>query len=98
MRCPGDRQKRERAMRRRQSLFNLASHTLSVLTLIVGLLIFSLQSEAALVDDYLKLAEQGDAQAQYSLAVMYGKGQGVERDPPEAVKWLTKAAEQGLAQ
>ncbi len=40
-------------------------------------------------------AEQGDAEAQYSLGVCYAYGKGVEQDYKEAVKWYTAAAEQG---
>ena len=46
---------------------------------------------------YRKAAEQGDANAQNSLGVMYYKGEGVPRDHQEAVKWYRKAAEQGHA-
>ncbi len=38
---------------------------------------------------------EGDAEAQYNLAVAYGKGIGVTQNHQEAVKWLRKAAEQG---
>src|SRR6266852_2147310 len=41
------------------------------------------------------LAEQGAADAQFVLAAMYDKGQGVRQDYTEAVKWYRKAAEQG---
>ena len=41
------------------------------------------------------LAEQGHAGAQYFIGYMYYKGQGVDQDGAEAVKWLRKAAEQG---
>jgi uncharacterized protein len=41
------------------------------------------------------LAEQGDAQAQFCLGVMYRNGEGVQPDTQEAVKWFRKAAEQG---
>jgi len=41
------------------------------------------------------LAEQGDADAQYNLGVMYGNGDGVPRDYAEAMKWHRKAADQG---
>ena len=44
----------------------------------------------------LPLAEQGDAQAQYNLGVMYDKGRGVPQDYKEAVKWYRLAAEQGV--
>jgi len=46
---------------------------------------------------YTKSAEQGNAGAQYNLALMYYKGQGVPQDYKQAVKWFTKAAEQGDA-
>ena len=39
-------------------------------------------------------AEQGDAEAQYNLGVMYANGQGVAQDDKEAVKWWRKAAQQ----
>ena len=40
-------------------------------------------------------AEQGDANAQYTLAIKYVNGWGVPKDEKEAVKWLRLAAEQG---
>ncbi|MDE0835771.1 MAG: tetratricopeptide repeat protein [Akkermansiaceae bacterium] len=42
-------------------------------------------------------AEQGDADAQCNLGVMYANGEGVPEDDAEAVKWFRKAAEQGHA-
>lgn len=42
-------------------------------------------------------AKQGDAEAQYKVAAMYGSGKGVDRDYKEARKWFLKAAEQGDA-
>ncbi|NOR65247.1 MAG: AAA family ATPase [Candidatus Scalindua sp.] len=47
---------------------------------------------------YRKAAEQGHAQAQSNLGIMYSQGQGVEKDYNEAVKWCRKAAEQGNEQ
>uniref|UniRef100_UPI0006657566 tetratricopeptide repeat protein n=1 Tax=Haemophilus influenzae TaxID=727 RepID=UPI0006657566 len=46
---------------------------------------------------WLPLAEQGDANVQFNLGVMYAEGQGVKQDDFEAVKWYRKAAEQGDA-
>ena len=43
------------------------------------------------------LAEQGDANAQFNLGVMYDMGQGVPQDDTEAVRWYRLAAEQGHA-
>ena len=42
-------------------------------------------------------AEQGDADAQFNLGVMYDIGQGVLQDDAEAVRWYRLAAEQGDA-
>ena len=43
-----------------------------------------------------KLAEQGDIEAQFKLAVAYDFGKnGVEQDIDLAIEWYTKAAEQG---
>jgi hypothetical protein len=43
------------------------------------------------------LAEQGYAQAQYNLGLMYARGSGVAQDDKQAVSWYRKAAEQGVA-
>ena len=43
------------------------------------------------------IAEQGNAEAQYSLGVMYDIGEGVPQDYAEAVKWYRLAAGQGYA-
>jgi TPR repeat protein len=42
-------------------------------------------------------ADQGNAEAQYNLGLMYRVGRGVLQDDKEAVKWFAKAAEQGVA-
>jgi len=42
-----------------------------------------------------KAAEQGDAEAQFLLGVMYSGGMGVPQDYREAEKWTRKAAGQG---
>jgi TPR repeat protein len=44
------------------------------------------------------LAETGDAYSQYMLGLTYARGDGVEKDQSEAVKWYLKASEQGLAE
>jgi TPR repeat protein len=46
----------------------------------------------------LTTAEQGDAQAQYNLGIMYDNGQDVPQDYTAAASWYRKAAEQGHAQ
>ncbi len=42
-------------------------------------------------------AEAGDAQSEVELGVRYDDGEGVAKDPAEAVKWFRKAAEQNYA-
>jgi len=48
-------------------------------------------------DETKLLAEQGDADAQYNLGLMYLLGDGVPENDAEAVKWFRLAAEQGYA-
>ena len=43
------------------------------------------------------LAQQGDAEAQFNLGVMYEKGQGVAQDYQQALVWYQKAANQEYA-
>jgi len=42
-----------------------------------------------------RLANQGDASAQYNLGVMYYKGDGIPQDRSKATEWFEKAANQG---
>ncbi|WP_295698474.1 tetratricopeptide repeat protein, partial [uncultured Neisseria sp.] len=46
----------------------------------------------------LQAAEQGNAQAQLNLGLMYVNGQGVRQDYTQAAQWYRRAAEQGVAQ
>jgi len=46
---------------------------------------------------YNKAAEQGNADAQYNLGLMYYSGQGVTQDYKQAANWFIKAAGQGYA-
>jgi TPR repeat protein len=46
----------------------------------------------------LKLAEQGDADAQSKLGNLYQEGTGVPQNYTEALKWFRKAVEQGNAE
>lgn len=43
-------------------------------------------------------AEEGVAEAQYDLAVMYEEGEGTTQDIKKAFEWYKRAAEQGLPQ
>lgn len=44
---------------------------------------------------YRSLAAKGDPKAQNSLGTMYYRGVGVEKNVPEAIRWLTAAAKGG---
>ena len=52
---------------------------------------------ATALREWLPLAEQGDASAQYNLGVMYDEGRGVKQDYVQAMRWYRKAAAQGYA-
>ncbi|GAB4233825.1 MAG: hypothetical protein Tsb0032_39480 [Kiloniellaceae bacterium] len=45
--------------------------------------------------EWQPLAEAGDAAAQYNIALMYQRGEGVRQDYAEALRWYRLAAEQG---
>lgn len=47
---------------------------------------------------YRKAADQGNADGQFGLGVMYSVGEGVKKDPVAARRWITLAAEQGHKQ
>ncbi|KAF9079759.1 hypothetical protein BGX23_003304 [Mortierella sp. AD031] len=49
------------------------------------------------MDWYRKAADQGDADAQCNVGILYGRGQGVPQDYSQAMKWYRKAADQGHA-
>jgi len=73
-----------------------------VLPLILALLIYLVMSVPIMgqeppvsIDPLKEAVEQGDAEAQFALGLMYKHGFGVLQDDDEAVKWFHKAAEQG---
>lgn len=45
----------------------------------------------------LKLAEQGDADAQYRTALLYEYAAGTKKDNAEIIKWMIKSADNGMA-
>ena len=51
--------------------------------------------QARLVEKLRQAAEQGNAEAQFRLGVIYGNGDGVELDHDQAVAWFNQAARQG---
>jgi hypothetical protein len=52
---------------------------------------------ATAVQEFRPLAEQGVAEAQFILGLIYAIGSGIPKDKAEAFKWYRKAAEQGFA-
>ena len=58
---------------------------------------YQTEDYATALREWTPLAEQGDAEAQFSLGVMYEHGQGVPQDNKAAVKLYRLAAEQGVA-
>ncbi len=60
-----------------------------------GLLAYHRGDHAAAMEIWRPLAEQGHASAQYSLGLLYYRGEGVLPNPKRAAKWYHKAADQG---
>jgi TPR repeat protein len=50
----------------------------------------------AAYEEWLPLAELGDAEAQFNLGVMYDEGAGIDQDLVTAASWYRKAANQGF--
>ena len=83
----------------------LLSHFISFIFFIVlyfrlHLIELLIQKQDDVDDDFeyaLDAAEEGDADAQFSLGYMYYEGEGVSQDNKEAVKWWRLSAEQGDA-
>lgn len=53
---------------------------------------------AAALETWKPLAESGDAAALYIVGLMHARGEGVDQDVTEALRWFRQAAEQGLAE
>lgn len=49
------------------------------------------------LENLIQQAEKGDADAQFKLGRLYDKGEGVEEDKMEALKWYEKSADNGNA-
>ncbi len=47
--------------------------------------------------DPFKLADAGDAHAQYELGIRFAEGRNGARDPAKAIEWLTRSADQNFA-
>jgi uncharacterized protein len=62
-----------------------------------GMAAYNKQNFATAFREWRPLANIGNAMAQFSLGMLYAKGQGVPQDDKEAVKWFRLAADQGRA-
>jgi TPR repeat protein len=60
-----------------------------------GLTAFYDFNYAAALDEWIPLAEAGDSRAQYQLALMYYRGEGLPQDYEKAALWYRRAAERG---
>ena len=60
-----------------------------------GLLAYHRGDHRVAMEIWRPLAEQGHAAAQYSLGLLYYRGEGVPPNPKQAAKWYHKAADQG---
>ena len=60
-----------------------------------GQRLYSLGDYAGAFTTWQPLAKQGDARAQFSIAVLYLKGHGIPLDKAKAREWARRAAEQG---
>jgi TPR repeat protein len=67
----------------------------AVADLAAGVVALKNGDNATALKDFLPLARQGDAAARFYLGLMYDNGRGVPKDYAEAVRWYSKAAEQG---
>jgi hypothetical protein len=63
-----------------------------------GLAAFKLKNYELAWREWKASAEEGVAEAQFDLGVLYAQGLGVRRDLTEAVNWYRKAAQQGNAE
>jgi len=70
---------------------------LMLLVLMLPVLSFGSEEDKRFFEEQQVLADQGNASAQYNLALMYDTGEGVPKDDKEAVKWYRLAADQGDA-
>jgi len=63
-----------------------------------GLTAYNAEEYATALLEWMPLAEEGDAKAQFRIGRMYLGGDGVPKNHKEAARWFRKAAEQGDAE
>ncbi len=62
-----------------------------------GVVAFNKDDYATALKEFMPLADQGNASAQFYLGVMHDIGRGLPQDDKEAAKWYRLAADQGNA-
>jgi uncharacterized protein len=65
---------------------------------LLGEILDQAESNEEAVAYFRKAAEQGDADGEFGLAGMYAAGEGVKKDPQEALRWFVRAADHGHLQ
>ena len=86
-------------MARINSKITIRSVYFGMLLLSAAVMILTVRlTVASDLDSLEAAAEQGVADAQFNLGVMYGNGRGVPQNHTEAVRWYRLAAEQGVAE
>ena len=75
----------------------ISKKTKAYISLALVLLCTPVMAKGEDLSQVIRLANQGNAQAQSNLGVMYYEGKGVRQDYQKAVEWYTKAANQGDA-
>ena len=68
---------------------------IALLALVVFLTEISTAQADMVFDFQMKLAQKGNAEAQYKVGEMYESGRGVAKNQIEAMRWINKAAAQG---
>ena len=69
-----------------------------IIPLILNILVIPPLPQESLVAELTQKAEQGSSDAQYNLALMYERGEGVVQDQTKAIRWFRLAAKQGVAE
>ena len=67
----------------------------TIKTLDDGLEAYKARKFCEAAEIWMTFAEQGVAEAQFNLGVMYKDGIGVPQNHDDAMNWLTKSSEQG---
>ena len=80
-----------------RSLAGMGRGRLSFIFLFCAVFALSVSNIPSEIEQTTKLANEGNAEAQFNLGILYAKGRGVPQDYKQAHIWLQKAADQGDA-